>query len=59
MTKEVTMRSMRIAIVATVVGAGIVLAGLPAAASTGHVARAAAVSPSTCPPRNSPGFCGG
>jgi len=53
------MRSMRIAIVATVVGAGIVLAGLPAAASTGHVARAAAVSPSTCPPRNSPGFCGG
>ena len=53
------MRSMRIAIVATVVGAGIVLAGLPADASTGHVARAAAVSPSTCPPRNSPGFCGG
>lgn len=53
------MRSMRVAIVAAVVGAGIVLTGLPAAAATGHVARVAAVSPSTCPPRNSPGFCGG
>lgn len=57
--QEVLMRTVRIAIVAVAVGAGIVLAGLPAAAATGHVSRATAVAPSTCPPRNSPGFCGG
>jgi hypothetical protein len=50
------MHRMRVAIIALVVGAGVVLSGLPAAAVTVQVG---AVAPFTCPPRQSPGFCPG
>ncbi|HEX4705158.1 MAG TPA: hypothetical protein VH352_23715 [Pseudonocardiaceae bacterium] len=53
------MRTMRIAIIAVVVGAGVVLGTLPATAATTHLTGASAMAPSWCPPRNSPGFCNG
>jgi hypothetical protein len=53
------MRMIRIAIIAVAVGTGVVLGGLPAVAATTHMASTSTVTPFTCPPRPTPGFCPG